>query len=93
MKSTQMSISSSVYIAIEYCSPDKAADGDFLFLTLPVFLHSLWFVNCVVFISHIEFLYVSVLSASLQGLQSWVCPSRKDSLSTKTTQLLEFSEV
>lgn len=91
-KSTQMSVSSAVYIASEYCSPDKAADGDFLFLTLPVFLHSLWFVNCAVFISLIELLHVSVLSASLQGLLSWVCSGRNDSLSTKTTWLLEFLE-
>lgn len=78
-----MSTLSTVYIASEYCSPNKAADGDFLFLTLCVFVHSLWLVNCIIFISLIELLHVSMLSASLQGLLSWVCSNRNDSLALK----------
>lgn len=55
----------------------------FYIACLTLFIHSLWFVNCVVFISLIELLHVSVLSASLQGLLSWVFSNRNDSLARK----------
>lgn len=51
MKNTQMSILSTVCMASECCSPNKSADGDVLFLMLGVFVQSLQFVSCVVFIS------------------------------------------
>lgn len=74
MKNTQMSTFCTECIASEYSSPNKAADGDFLFLMLHVLVQSLRFVSCVILFHSLSTSRISVLSASLQGLLFWFWP-------------------
>lgn len=83
MKTTQMPTLSAACIASEYCSPNKAASGDFVFLTLRAFVHSLRFVPCVVFTSLIKHFHAFNAISLGSGAAVLVLASRNDSLALK----------